>query len=255
MFGVNIFIHAVTMVLNNLPTAVRLSAGPMLLVLVVALIFGTGFVLTGEDQSSRITQGTFPVLGVFLTTAVMILSGLWVAVAWHRFVLREEGPTGFLPPFHGGAIGAYVVAGFIFALVLIAVAIPFALVAGILLAPVAMSGGQPGPVAGFIGFLVLYVPIAYVAYRISPILPSAALQARMPLKEAWYATGTSGAAFVVLTFVSVLASFLIGLPAQILPGILAVLWAFAAQWVSVLVGASILTTIYGHYVEGRALNA
>jgi hypothetical protein len=254
MFGVNIFLHAVLMVRNNLATALRVSAGPMLLLLVVVLVFGTGFILTGEDMTSRMQAGTYPVFGVFLTTLTMIVTGLWVAVAWHRFVLREEVPTGLLPHFNSGATGAYIVAGIIFGLVLIAVAIPFALIAGLLFAPMAMTGGEPGLVTGFAGVLILYLPIAYVGYRISPILPSAALQARMPLKEAWYATGTSGAAFVVLTVTTVLASYLLGLPGQILPGVLAVLWAFLVQWATVLVGASILTTIYGHYVEGRALN-
>lgn len=252
MFGVNIFVHAVTMVLNNLSTALRISVGPMLLVLVMTLVFGTGPAMTPVGSAQTIQPGA--VLGGFLTTIVLIIVSVWVAVAWHRFVLREEVPSGPLPPFNGGAIGAYIWAGIIFGLVLFAVAIPFVIIAGILIAPMAISGREPGLVAGFIGFLILYLPVAYIGYRISPILPSAALQARIPLKDAWYATGTSGAAFVALTVVSVLAGFLINLPAQILPSFLAVLWGFLAQWLTVMVGASVLTTIYGHYVEGRPLN-
>jgi hypothetical protein len=253
MFGVNIFIHAVTMVLNNIGTALRISVGPMLLVLVMTLVFGTGVAMSRQDPAQMMQSGG-AVFGGFLTLIVLIIAGVWVAVAWHRFVLREEVPTGPLPPFNGGAIGSYIWAGIIFGLVLFLVAIPFIVIAGILIAPLAMSGQQPGLVAGLIGFLILYLPLAYIGYRISPILPSAALQARMPLKEAWYATGTSGAAFVALTIVSVLASFLIALPGQALPSFLATLWDFAAQWLTIMVGASVLTTIYGHYVEGRPLN-
>lgn len=253
MFGINIFVHAVTMVLNNLPTALRISVGPMLLVLVMTLVFGTGPDMTQRDPAQMMQSGG-AVMGGFLTMIVLAIVSIWIAVAWHRFVLREEVPTGPLPPFNGGAIGSYIWAGIIFGLVLFVVAIPFVILAGLLVAPVAVAGREPGLIAGFIGFLILYLPLAYVGYRISPILPSAAIEARMSLKDAWYATGTSGAAFVVLTIISVLAGFLIGLPAQILPGFVAVLWAFAVQWVTVVVGASILTTIYGHYVEGRALN-
>jgi len=252
MFGVNIFVHAVKMVLNNLGTALRISLGPMLLVFVLVVVFGAGVVLTRDPAMAE--GGAASALGVFITTAVLLVVMLWIAVAWHRFVLREETPTGVLPPFHGGAIGAYVWAGVIVGLVLFVVAIPFALLAGLLVAPIVAGGGQPGAVTGFVAFAIFYFPVAYVGYRISPILPSAALQARMPLKEAWYATGTSGSAFLVLTLVSIVAGYLIGLPGQALPPFLSVIWAFGVQWLTVMVGASVLTTIYGHYVEGRALN-
>jgi len=36
---------------------------------------------------------------------------------------------------------------------------------------------------------------------------------------------------------------------------LALLWTLATGWVIMVVGVSILTTIYGHYVEGRALSS
>ena len=125
----------------------------------------------------------------------------------------------------------------------------------LLLAPTLVAGGgEPGLLAGLVLIALVYLPVAWVGYRISPILPSAAMGKRMPLKEAWYATGTSGAAFVVLTVITVVAGYLVNAPAQALPGILGVLWAFLANWASVLVGASILTTIYGHYVEGRQLD-
>ncbi len=255
MLGVEIFVHAVRMVLNNLPTAIRISAVLMGLQFLLILALGTGFLITGEDMSERMMRGDYPFFGAFLTGIALIVISLWVAVAWHRFILREETPSGPLPAFNGGAIGSYFVAGVIFVLILIVVTIPFAILGGFLLAPMMMAGGgEPGLFAGFVLFLIVYIPVAYVGYRISPILPSAAVQARMPLKEAWYATGTSGAAFVALTVVSVLAAWLLSAPAAILPGIAGVIWAFLSNWVTLLVGASILTTIYGHYVEGRPLN-
>ena len=32
-----------------------------------------------------------------------------------------------------------------------------------------------------------------------------------------------------------------------------VLWTLATGWVKMIVGVSILTTLYGHYIEGRAI--
>lgn len=254
MSGLDIFMHAVRMVLNNLSVAIRISAVLMLVQLGTLLLFNTGFLLTGADTTRMIQQGTYPFFGAFVSFLVMIVTGLWIAVAWHRFVLREETPTGPIPPFNGAAIGSYFVAGIIFAVILIVLAIPLGILGGLLVAPLFMSGGQPGLLATLILGLIVYLPLAYVGYRISPILPSAALGARMPVKEAWYKTGTSGAAFVLLTIVSVIAGLLISLPGGYLPSILGTLWAFVAQWLVVMVGASILTTIYGHYVEGRQLN-
>ena len=255
MIGVEIFVHAVRMVLNNLATAARISAVLMAVQLGVVILLGASFILSGEDMTERMMQGTYPWFGAFLSFVVIIVTGLWIAVAWHRFILREEVPTGPVPPFNGGAIAAYFVAGIIFALVLIAVAIPFAILAGIVMAPVLMAGGsEPGLLAGLVMAAIIYLPVSWVGYRISPILPSAALGERMALKDAWYATGTSGAGFVVLTLVSVAAGLLIGLPQSVLPGALALVWGFLANWAMMLVGASILTTIYGHYVERRPLN-
>jgi hypothetical protein len=255
MFGIRIFLHAVRLVLGNLSAALRISAALMAVQFVVIFGLGAGAMLPGPGLSDPVRAAAYPFGAAIVGGLVMIATGLWIAVAWHRFILLEEAPTGPLPAFNGAAIGSYIVAGLIFALVLIAVAIPFSLLAGLLLGPfVPAAGGEPGFVVGLLLFATVYLPVAWVGYRISPILPSAALSRRLPLKEAWYATGTSGAAFVVLTLVTILASYLLTAPAQVLPGILGQLWAFLANWIMLLVGVSILTTIYGHYVEGRALN-
>ena len=254
MFGIRIFLHAVQMVLNNPGPAVRISGVLMAIQFASAWFLGGGTVVATGDVQTLIQTGAATAGGAFVNLVVTLLTSLWIAVAWHRFILREEVPAGPLPAFNGGAIGAYFIAGLIFVLILILVAVPFSLLAGLIVAPFAMAGGQPGLLVGLIAGLILYLPLAYVGYRISPILPSAALQNRMPLRDAWYATATSGAAFVVLTVVSVLAGLLVAAPGAVLGQTLGAVWAFLAQWITVLVGASILTTIYGHYVEGRDLN-
>lgn len=255
MFGIDIFVHAVKMVLNNLPSALRISGALMAVQFLVIFGLGAGVVLTGADLENPAAAAAYPFGRALIGMVVMVVTGLWIAVAWHRFILLEESPTGPVPAFNGAAIGSYIVAGIIFALILIVVAIPVSMLAGLLLAPTLVAGGgEPGLLAGLVLIALVYLPVAWVGYRISPILPSAAMGKRMPLKEAWYATGTSGAAFVVLTLVSVFAGYLLNAPAAVLPGVLGQVWAFLANWITVLVGASILTTIYGHYVEGRQLN-
>lgn len=257
MFGISLFVHALRMVLNNLPAAIRLSAVPMLAQLVVALTMGGTFLFAPASGEAGAAGAAISAIGAVVATAVMLLTSLWVAVVWHRFVLCDEAPTGLVPPFDGAAVGRYLVASLIFGLIILAAALPVSLLVGLLLGPAMFDPGldrPPGMAALLIGFALIYLPVAWVAYRVSPILPSAALGPRMPLKEAWYATGTSGAAFVVLTVVSVLAGWMINAPAQALPAALGLVWGFLANWLTVLVGASILTTIYGVYVEGRTLD-
>ena len=255
MFGIDIFVHAVRMVLNNLGPAIRISGALMVVQLVAAWVFAGGYVAMGSDLGTLVNTGRVSGFGAFVMFIVSIVVSLWIAVAWHRFILLEEAPEGVIPAFNGAAIGSYFVACLIFGLILILIAIPVGFLAGLVILPFAMAGGgQPGLVGAFLFGALLYLPLAYVGYRISPILPSAALGERMPLKEAWYATGTSGAAFVVLTVVSVLASLILQWPSGVLGWPIGPVWLFLVQWATVLVGASILTTIFGHYVEKRALN-
>ncbi len=258
MKGLSILLHAIGMVTSNLNAALRISAVLMGVQFVLAILLGVQFLYTGADTTNMIMSGAYPYGSAGLMVIIQAVSALWIAVAWHRFVLREEEPGAALPVFNSAAILSYLWAGIIFVLVLIVVAIPFGILAGMLAAPL-MASPTTGSatVSGLILFLVLWLPVTYISYRLSPILPSAALQERMPLKEAWYATGASGAAFVVLAVASVLAAWVINLPVMLLAQIstfLAFVWAFAAQWAVLLVGVSVLTTIYGHYVEKRALN-
>lgn len=259
MKGLSILVHAISMVTSNLNAALRISAVLMAVQFVLALLLGVQFLYMGTDTTDMIMSGTYPYGRAGLVLIIQAVSTLWIAVAWHRFILREEQPGAALPDFNGAAILSYVWAGVIFVLVLIVVAIPFGMLAGLLAAPLMTSpSGGGATISGLILFLVLWLPVTYISYRISPILPSAALQERIALKEAWYATGTSGTAFVGLAVASVLAVWAANLPVVLLAqvsGFLAFVWAFAVQWAVLLVGVSVLTTIYGHYVERRALNA
>jgi hypothetical protein len=251
MLGVQILIHAIRMVLTNIGPALRISAVPMLTLMGLTLAMGGTATMVGPDAGQA--SGALAVLAL-LQLAVT----LWVAVAWHRYVLLEEAPEGILPTLNVRAVVDYLWAGIIFAVVLIGVAVPLVLLAGIIAGPMILEAqGAVGGFAALVLFLMVWLPVTFVSYRISPILPSAAIGQRLPLKEAWYATGTGGAGFIVLAVVSVLLVWALNVPAGLLVNVsvpLAFLWAFAAQWAVTLGGASVLTTIYGHFVEKRELH-
>ena len=254
MKAIAIFTHALRMVLGNAGAALRLGA--VALVVMVALDFSIGreMILSPVPE-----QQMMPSPAVLFLSLARIVTGLWVAVAWHRYILIEETPGAFLPPWHGAAIWRYVKAGVILGLVLAAVFIPLMAVSGLILTPMmGATSASPGMLVVLIGFLVVFLPAGYVFYRLAPILPAAAIGTRLTLREAWFQTSTGGGAIFGLTLISVLASWLVQIPGALLGQIsapLGLLCMAVAQWLVMLVGVSIMTTLYGHYIEKRDLNA
>lgn len=112
-----------------------------------------------------------------------------------------------------------------------------------------------GVLMALVSSLVVFVPAVLLALRLSPLLPAAALGDSLALGDAWGATNGATGDLLVLAFLAVLASVVIDLPIYSLMGVmpLAMTWTFITAWIKTMVGASILTTIYGHYVEGRSL--
>jgi hypothetical protein len=115
------------------------------------------------------------------------------------------------------------------------------------------------PPLGFLAAIAALAAALIVGYRFAPLLPASAVGQPLTFGAAWEATKGATSAIVVLAIVSAVASFVIDLPALVLglagpPGhILGLIWMLGTGWVKMLVGVSILTTLYGHYVEGRAI--
>jgi len=243
-----IFLHAVRMVLSNLGPAMRISAALMLAQLVLVVVLGLDGVYSYSADATQTPQA-----GFFLFLAVQMFLGLWIVVAWHRYILQEEAPGAFLPRFDGAAIWRYVVAS----LIMVAIIIPLAMVVSVLavLAVLPMLGsGNPGAGVALAGALI-YLPIVYISYRISPILASAAIGPRLAVREAWYATGGSGGAILSISLLAFLFWIVLSIPGFVMEAsFLTSIWGFLVQWATTLVAASTVTTIYGHYVEKRPLH-
>ena len=171
---------------------------------------------------------------------------LWVAVAWHRFVLLEER-GGSLPTFHGSRMFAYFVVIFL------------------MMIGLALGAGAAGAIAGIalsnitplfvLAMLAIAVATLWAFYRLSPLLPAAALGESMGVKQAWEATASIsgavlGAALLLILFALLCggAAMLVWFQVNILIGVILM---GVVQWAYTMVGISVLTTIYGIAVEGR----
>jgi hypothetical protein len=257
MTGWRIFIHSVRQVFGNLEGAIRVSILPYAIQTVVTLaLLGNASALVQELSTGGPAQG-LPA-GVALKLAVVwlitLVSAMWIAVAWHRFVLIEDVPYGFVPAFRGGQIWAYFVRTLGISLIAVAVGMVLGVVAGIVTYPMASRGATLGPLILF-GVIVL-LPLLIIISRLSASLPAAALGTDQAFFSGWEATKGHTAEVVGLSVITTIASLAIQvIGTQILGGLslLQVAWEIIIGWVAMMVGVSIITTLYGHYVEGRPL--
>ncbi len=93
--GLHIFRHSVRQVTGNLEGAIRVSGLLYAVQAVVGLIFGLGVANSMGAGLGGMTGGMG--LGVLITLLVAIVTGLWIAVGWHRYVLLTKNQTCFLP--------------------------------------------------------------------------------------------------------------------------------------------------------------
>ncbi len=247
--------HAFQMVFGNLTEAVKVSVGPALIL--AAVYFGVSrlFDLPGntfdmlQGQPEMAQRAFVPVMIILLT---YLLVFAWVAVAWHRFVLLEEYP-GLLPAFNGRPVLPYLGKTLLVAMVLLLVMIPLLLLVSLALGPILMAAPLIG---GIILGLLIGIVFSYFWLRFAICLPATAVGKPMKIGESWSATaplsGTIFGVTIIISALNLLASYAAG-QLGALSGVLGMVAEVGVTWVTMMVGVSILTTLYGHLVEGRDL--
>ncbi len=252
MKGLQIFMHSIRQVTGNLSAALKVSG----LLYAVQFVLGQFFGRSLGDQAqmrAAMEQGNYPFLSIFLVLLVTLLTSVWIAVGWHRYVLREEQP-GILPAFLGDRFLGYFGKSLLIGLIMIPIAFILGFIATIILRPFAQEG--PTLLLLIITGLVVYLPIGVVAMRLSTILPGVALEPGQSLWAGWVATKGETASFVALVLLSLAMALVLNLPSLYLFDFgsgLALVWNFVVGWFITMIGVSILTTLYGHYIEKRPL--
>ncbi|KPN61590.1 hypothetical protein SAMN04488527_10690 [Aliiroseovarius crassostreae] len=265
MSGLDILKHSWRMVWRNKADAARISVVLLLLSMVVGFAINLALVSSEEFIFSIGPVGL--ALMQVLQNAFTVVIGGWMAVAWHRFVLLNETPTGWLPSWHGSEVMLYslwiILMGIGILIALIPVFAAFV--------PIIMQiETEAAPNMGM-AFVVSVIAVVFVTFlmiammRLSPVLVSRALGQNLSLKQAWRATGgSSKLIFGVFFWLFLIATgivVLVGIFVAILSA--ANLWVllaglgvpayFFGVWLMTLLQISIMTTIYGVYVEGREL--
>jgi hypothetical protein len=250
--GVSLFVHSVRLVLGDWRNALKITGLLYLIYAVPALVFALLFPTPVQPEQAMAALGSGGFLGL-ITAILAIVAFVWVAVAWHRYVLLDEVPAGQFPEFNSSRLLSY--GGYSLLIGLIGFVLSFIVsaVVGIIAIPLLNVVGV------FITGLLALAAVLIVGYRLAPILPSIAIGKPITLRQAWEATNSANVPIIMLAVLSAVAALVIDIPAFVfamagpIGGFLAVLWTLATGWVKMIVGVSILTTLYGHYIEGRAI--
>lgn len=257
--------HSIRQVTGN-PRAALILSLPVMIVFVAGLMIMPTIPVSSET-------GAIPTVnpGLFIFGLLAFVAPLLMAVNWHRHVLLEEPAT--LRP-RAARTGVYVLRLFqimllltvLFGTILLAFMAAIAILTGMNEEPAGLpvqpSDLSPLTILILAVGLILYVAFAVWIYafmmRLSVMLPAAAIGKGIGVRQALARTrGTTGV-MVMLTLFTGLLMIVLAIPMIVAQAaewfVIATVLGVVLNWFLTLLSVSLLTTLYGHYVEGRALN-
>lgn len=242
----SMFAHSVRLVLNNLDIALRISL-VLYAVQVASQVYGfavaDGETVLGPDGNLYPAYTTGETFMISILGIASLCASLWIAVAWHRFVLLGEEPRGWVPRWPGGTV-----LGYLWRSVLLGLTV------GLVLIPVITLGLFLGPLV----MVALAVGVgAFVFFRLSPILPAISVGQEISFREAWGKTSGETGALVGLAGLMIIASLIMQIPTFVSGdpnSLVSLVYTIVVNWFATMIGISLLTTVYGHCVEGRGID-
>lgn len=254
--GWRLFIHSVRQLLLNIGPALRISLLPFLIFLAVYLSIGqeamVAIALMQDDPALLDKNFGSIFLSIFGLGLVAAICFIWVAVAWHRYVLLEEEPGPFFARMQRGPMVAYLGASVRLFLVVFLISIVISVVAGLLGGILFLF-----PMLAILVFTVTSVVLYALILGLSMILPAAALQDPIPLalarRTAWANLGAILVLSLLLTLLNSIPQILAETPLG--PIVASAAYQLPSQWLITMLGISVATTLYGHFIQGRDLVA
>jgi hypothetical protein len=249
--------HALRMLIFETGTTVRVVMPAMIMIMgsaVMAIVLApdaiAAFQSAPEQMAAAAPAG---IIWLLVFGIIGLLGYALMAILWHRHVLLNgaEDPAALMP---GGSVFMHYVGRAVTVVcVQVLAGIPITLGMGLLsLVLVPLLGGLALFVIGVLGGLVFL----WVALRISLVLPSAALAKPMTVRESWEATvSMSSTIWSISLLLAGLNMGLMMLTSALAPdqGGLALIVQTVFYIIEGLVFVSVLTTLYGHLIEGRSL--
>lgn len=256
--ALQIFAHSALSLFRNFPQALKASIAPTIVGVFIGYIFFYFYAVGASELSfgSPVYAATsmLPFVLMILVCYLIILS--WVAVTWHRFVLMDEEPN-FIPTFSGKPVWPYLRRLLMIILQVILAMLPLLMI--LLLGGQALGRFIMGnPIIMMLINFGLSIVFSFFWIRISLSLPATAVGEKMgsfdALNESKKASSTIWIFALLLTVFNTAIG--IGFPFLLyyLPDFLVFFLTIVYQWFVVMFGISILTTLFGHLIEGRPLS-
>ncbi|MGJ8617182.1 MAG: hypothetical protein ACSHWS_10095 [Sulfitobacter sp.] len=253
-----ILAHALRMLIHEPGTTLRVITPALLIVLasVVAAVVLVPDTLTALQSTPETFVAPSPssIMLMLLIAAAGLVGYALMAILWHRHVLLNGTEARDILRPGSAIILGYLWRAIILALVQFLIAIPIAIA-------IAIIGGIGSALTGaavafFVIGILAGILFVWIALRLSVVLPAAALGNSMRIKESWEVTApiakTLWSLAVLLAMLNVAISLI---TVVILPdsAVIAMGLQTMVYIVEGLVFISVLTTLYGHLVEGRSL--
>ncbi|NNE22441.1 MAG: hypothetical protein HKN11_07495 [Rhizobiales bacterium] len=244
--------HMLLLSFNNLGQAFRITWAWMVVFVVTIAMFI--WIIAGVDIATPSASDLVSLAVVFVfLIAIALMATASIAVAWHRYILLDEGGNVAFNLRIDGLVWRYVgnaLAIGIVGLVLIGV-------------PIVVSM-QVSELAILLVFPLLLL-LAPILYRMSIKLPAVALERRdFRFSDGFDASAGNYWPLVGLAAVYVLVAIVINIAVAIvtfvglifgpLAVVVQVLATALAEWFGIVFGISLLTTLYGFFVEGRSFD-
>ncbi len=242
--GWAIFRKSISQIFYNLGDAVRLSAPLWILLFCYPWIFRQLGSSSSEPNPAMVPVFIGLVLVLFICTC-------WVATLWHRFMLLEEHSESVLPSWRGDLVWSFIKYAIIVGLAVWVIGMIPMLLIMLLLGKFITSS-----ILIFIFFsLLMGAFIYYISLRFGLVLPAAALGKPITVGDSLHKTKSANGAIMIASLLLAVFTFAIEFVVELtgLNQITLQISSFVTAWVSMMLGISILTTLYGYLVEDREL--
>ncbi|MEM8689398.1 MAG: hypothetical protein AAGF81_18865 [Pseudomonadota bacterium] len=182
MTGLQIIGRAVVDVARNYRTALRISvpwAVPVVIFYAVQALIPTA------SLDLMMLRLPFWIAGLLGVMAYVMVSMTAIAIAWHRFILKDEVPNSLFPISSTWQIGRYIFTALGITWTLCLTMVPFLFLALALFRKTSMVSTN-GEINWFLAvyYLVSVITISFMFFRLCVMLPAVALQDRKPYTKA-----------------------------------------------------------------------
>ncbi len=244
----HIFLHSINMLRRNRAEVLKVFAAPAMLAIFLVVVVFWQFELETIFQiySGNGARATGKIFILLFLVVLCNLILIWPVIVWHRFILLEI-PVGWVNRVEISGIFSYF---FYYIGILILVTVPS------LILRYAFAAVGSGLVFSLDGIFDLAISsiIAWLGYRLAPVLPGIALGLEgNGLGAAWKATQPGSMVLFFLAIIFAIFGLIeVGI-ALMIPEYGYLFLNMAITVVLFFVQISVATTIYGVYVEKREI--